>query len=88
MAEWLDEGTEAVEVEEVSRKEIIEEIDREARERLGMSFDRFYECYRNGDLPDTLAVNELVDPPALCRARRSRVCVGHSRATRAGSRST
>lgn len=60
MAEWLDEEIKAVEVEEVSREEMIEEIDREARGRLGMSFDRFYECYRSGDLPDTLAVNELV----------------------------
>ncbi len=60
MAEWLDQEIEAVEVEEVSREEIIEEIDREARERLRMSFDQFYECYRNGDLPDTLAANELV----------------------------
>ena len=60
MAEWLDEEIEAVEVEEVSREEMIEEIDREARERLGVSFDQFYERYRNGDLPDTLVVNELV----------------------------
>jgi hypothetical protein len=60
VAEWLGEEIEAVEVEEVSRGEMIGEIDREARERLGMSFDQFYECYRNGDLPDTLVVNELV----------------------------
>ena len=60
MAEWLDEEIEAFEVEEVAWGEMIEEIDREARERLGMSFDQFYECYRNGDLPDTLVVNELV----------------------------
>lgn len=59
MAEKVNE-MQAVEVEEVTREEIVEEIDREARERLGMSFDEFYEGYRNGDLPDTLAVNELV----------------------------
>ena len=60
MAELLGEEIEAVEVEEVSRKEIIEEIDREARESLDISFDEFLRAYREGDLPDTLATNELV----------------------------
>lgn len=46
--------------EEVTREEIVAEIDREARARLGMSFDEFRRHYREGDLPDTLAVNELV----------------------------
>ncbi len=46
-------------VEEVTREEIVAEIDREAKERLGMSFDEFYAEYREGKLPDTLAVNEL-----------------------------
>jgi hypothetical protein len=60
MAELLGEEIEAVEVEEVSRKEIIEEIDREARESFDISFDEFLRAYREGDLPDTLAANELV----------------------------
>lgn len=52
---------EGVEVEEVSREEIIAEIDRQAKERLGgMSFEEFLAAYRDGALPDTLAVNELV----------------------------
>ena len=38
----------------------VEEVDREARESLGMSFDEFLQSYREGDLPDTLAANELV----------------------------
>ena len=60
MAELLGKEIEAVEVEEVSQKQIIEEIDREARESLAVSFDEFLQAYCEGDLPDTLAVNELV----------------------------
>ena len=60
MAELLGKEIEAVEVEEVSQEQIIEEIDREARESLGMSFDEFLQAYHEGELPDTLAVNELV----------------------------
>jgi len=60
MAELLGKEIEAVEVEEVTREEVIEEIDREARENLEMSFDEFLRAYREGDLPDTLAANELV----------------------------
>lgn len=60
MAELLGKEIEAVEVEEVSQEQIIEEIDREARESLDMSFDEFLQAYREGDLPDTFAVNELV----------------------------
>jgi hypothetical protein len=60
VAELLGQNVEAIEVEEVSREEIVEEIDREARESLDMSFDEFLRAYREGDLPDTLAANELV----------------------------
>ncbi len=60
MAELLGKEIEAIEVEEVSREEVIEEIDRESRESLDMSYDEFLEAYRDGDLPDTLAANELV----------------------------
>jgi FKBP-type peptidyl-prolyl cis-trans isomerase (trigger factor) len=60
VAELLGEEIEAVEVEEVSREQIIEEIDREARESLEMSFDEFLRAYREGDLPDTLVASELV----------------------------
>jgi hypothetical protein len=60
MAELLGQEIEAVEVEEVSREEVVEEINREARENLGMTFDEFLRAYREGNLPDTLAVNELV----------------------------
>lgn len=59
MPENIDEMP-AVEVEEASQKQIIEEIDREARESLDMSFDEFLQAYREGYLPDTLVVNELV----------------------------
>lgn len=47
-------------IEEIDREEIVAEIDREARRRLGMTFEEFYAEYREGNLPDTLAVNELV----------------------------
>jgi hypothetical protein len=40
--------------------EIIEEIDREAPESLDTSFDEFLRAHRAGDLPNMLAVNELV----------------------------
>ena len=60
MAELLGKEIETVEVEEVSQEQIIEEIDHESRESLDMSFDEFLQACREGDLPDTLAVNELV----------------------------
>lgn len=60
MAKVTD-STHAVDgVEEVSREEIVAEIDREARDRLDMSFEEFLAAYEEGGLPDTLAVNELV----------------------------
>jgi hypothetical protein len=45
---------------EISDDELREEISREVQARLGMDFDHFVEAYREGTLPDTLAVNELV----------------------------
>jgi hypothetical protein len=51
---------EDIEIEEISQDEAVEEIAREARERLDMSFDEFLENYQNDNLKDTLAVNELV----------------------------
>ncbi len=53
-------GAIPAEVVELSEDELIEEIDREAGERLGMDFGEFVEAYRAGTLPDTLAVNELI----------------------------
>lgn len=49
-----------IEMEEVSREEIVAEIDREAREELGMSFDEFLAAYRSRRVPDTLVANELI----------------------------
>ena len=59
MAEKVD-TTLDIEIEETTQEEIVAEIDREAHERLHMSFNSFLEAYRSGDLPDTLAVNELI----------------------------
>ena len=53
-------GIEDIELEELSRDEAVEEIDREARQRLDMSFGEFLENYQNGTLKDTAAVNELI----------------------------
>ena len=36
-----------------------EQIAREAKEYLGMSYEEFVEAYRQGTLPDELAANEL-----------------------------
>ena len=47
------------EVQRVSEEEILSEIDRETRRRLGMSGEEFAEAHRKGLLPDTPAVNEL-----------------------------
>lgn len=49
-----------VEVREVTQEEVIEEISRDVRARLGMTLEEFGDAYRKGTLPDTLAVNELV----------------------------
>lgn len=45
---------------EISDDELRGEIAREVEARLEMNFDEFVEAYREGTLPDTLAVNELV----------------------------
>ncbi len=45
---------------EISDEELREQIEREAKSRLGMSFEEFVEAYQEGTLPDTPAVNELV----------------------------
>jgi len=45
---------------EVSSDELLAEVDRGARNRLGLSgWREFAERYHDGLLPDTLAVNEL-----------------------------
>lgn len=63
-----------IEVEEFTREEIVEEIDREARERLGMTgFEEFLTAYVEGTLPDTLAVNELVILLRVAGLARERV---------------
>jgi len=59
MAEKVDNAQSVDGIEEVTREEIVAEIDREAKRRLGMTFEEFYAEYREGNLPDTLAVNEL-----------------------------
>lgn len=60
MAEKMDNTLTVDGVEEVSREEIVAEIDREAKGRLGMTFEEFRSAYEEGGLPDTLAVNELM----------------------------
>jgi hypothetical protein len=64
MAEELHNGKRngypSIEPLEISNRELIEEIGREAEERLGLDFPAFLDAYRSGTLPDTLAVNELV----------------------------
>lgn len=50
----------SVEVKEVTREEVIEEITQGARTYLNMTFEEFRDAYRNGTLPDTLAANELI----------------------------
>jgi hypothetical protein len=48
------------EVVEVAPEELLEEVDRGARQRLHLSgWEEFAERYHGGQLPDTLAVNEL-----------------------------
>jgi len=48
------------EVVEVTTDELLARVDRGARKRLNMSgWEEFAEKYRRGELPDTLAVNEL-----------------------------
>lgn len=53
-------GYPEIEPVEISDDELREEIAREVEARLGMGYDEFVEAYREGTLPDTLAVNELV----------------------------
>ncbi|CAN5817736.1 hypothetical protein BH23ACT11_BH23ACT11_23180 [soil metagenome] len=63
--------TEDTWIEDVSSREIVREIDLEARERLGMTFEEFARSYREGTLEDTTATNELaillrlVDPSEI-----------------------
>ncbi len=45
--------------EDVTSEDLFAEIDRESRRRLGMSGAEFARKYRQHELPDTLAVNEL-----------------------------
>lgn len=52
--------TEDTWIEDATPQEIIREIDLEARERLGMTFEEFARSYREGTLEDTTATNELV----------------------------
>lgn len=52
--------TEDTWIEDVSSREIVREIDLEARERLGMTFEEFARSYREGTLEDITATNELV----------------------------
>lgn len=47
-------------IEDVTPEKIIREIDLEARERLGMTFEEFARSYKEGTLEDTTATNELV----------------------------
>lgn len=47
-------------IEDVTPREIVGEIDLEARERLGMTFEEFARSYREGTLEDSTATNELV----------------------------
>lgn len=54
------EGDDAYWIEDVAPEEIVREIDLEARERLGMTFEEFVRAYRQGTLEDTTATNELV----------------------------
>lgn len=57
----VTDSTRAVDgVEEVTREEIVAEIEQGARDRLGMSYEEFLAAYKGGGLPDTLAANELV----------------------------
>lgn len=44
---------------EVTASELERRIDREARERLNMTFAEFVTAYREGALPDTLAAAEI-----------------------------
>ena len=60
MARKMDDTLTVDGVEEVGREEIVAEIDREAKGRLGMTFEEFRAAYEGGGLPDTLAVNELL----------------------------
>jgi hypothetical protein len=53
-------GYPSIEPIEVSDEELREEIAREAEARLDMTYEEFVEAYREGTLPDTLAVNDLV----------------------------
>lgn len=54
------ERSENISAHEVTDKEILSEIDREARSRMGIGgLEEFMRVYREGGLPDTLAANEL-----------------------------
>lgn len=53
-------GYPKIEPVEISDDELRGEIGREVEARLDMTYDQFVEAYREGSLPDTLAVNELV----------------------------
>ena len=46
-------------IEDITIDDLLDEIDREARRRLGMSGEEFADKFYRGELPDTLAVVEL-----------------------------
>jgi hypothetical protein len=53
-------GAIPAEIGEISREELLARVDRGAKGRLGLSgWEEFADMYRHGELPDTLAVNEL-----------------------------
>jgi hypothetical protein len=64
-------GALPAEILEISDEELVREIDRQAKERLGISYEEFVEAYRKGTLLDTLAVNELVILHRFVEASRS-----------------
>ncbi len=64
MAEELKNGSRnggiPAQVVEVTPQELLDEVDRGARQRLNLSgWQEFAQKYHEGLLPDTLAVNEL-----------------------------
>ncbi len=54
----MEQTHEAIYVE-LSADDLLQEIDREARRRLGMSGEEFAEKYHRGELPDTAVTTEL-----------------------------
>ena len=61
VADMLEQnGYPSIEPLDASDDELRQEVGREAEARLGMTYEELVEAYREGTLPDTLAVNELV----------------------------